>query len=517
MRTILLAALLTSATAHAGKGAGVMQVPLPDSWSIDASGASADVPWWDAIGDPGLTAAIQDALDANHDIGAAKARIRQADALAFQNLSALLPRLSFDTSLSGQSAEAFAARLGFLEADDLPDFTYSGSSQFNAALGLDLFGASTLNYQAAKQDKLASIDDQAELSLFTAQRVATAWLDLALATERLRLLDEQVGINEQLLELTELRFSRGEGTAVDVLQHRQQLEATRASIPLVEAGRLISLQQLAVLTGRTPDQPPAMLPVGLPAIPAAVGLGSPSDLEAARPDLRASERRLTSSWQRRMSSERAFLPTFGLSFGAGWTFANTQRINFGGGGGLDFPILFDNAFTELQRSIADGDDADFSNITDGATLPPTPTTVEFDSVFAWNVGAQISVPIFDGGLTIGRLRQARAAEAAAAHTLEQTKLNAMQEVETARASTIGQRDRMTAVQSQADSARKAFETARDRYADGIGDYLTLLSTLLSSQSADLTVLQSWRDTLGADIQLRDALGGSWTKTLGGSR
>jgi outer membrane protein TolC len=286
------------------------------------------------------------------------------------------------------------------------------------------------------------------------------------------LLEAQIRTNTEVLELAELSFQRGEGTGVQVLQQRQQLEATKAQIPLVRAAATIATQQLAILLGRAPSELTASLPETLPALPPAPPLGTPDALLGNRPDLRAADERLTAAWQRRMSSERAFLPTLSIGTSVNVAYSNTQDINIG-----------------------------------------LNTTVEYGSYYGWGLNAAVRLPIFDGGLTIANLRSARATEAAASHALGSASLVAMAEVQGALAQEQGQLERQAAVQRQAEAAEAAFKAAVDRYREGAGDYLTVLTTLVAHQNADLAALQVGRDVLSARISLYDALGGAWTREL----
>ncbi len=89
-------------------------------------------------------------------------------------------------------------------------------------------------------------------------------------------------------------------------------------------------------------------------------------------------------------------------------------------------------------------------------------TVEYGSVYGWTVGGALSWPLFDGGLSIAQLRQARASESAAAHALGQGLLNAQAQVEAALTQEDAQQARLTAVQAQVDAARAAFDSAKAR-------------------------------------------------------
>jgi outer membrane protein TolC len=76
-----------------------------------------------------------------------------------------------------------------------------------------------------------------------------------------------------------------------------QLDNTRAQMSPVQASIAESLDQLAMLTGRSPGTLDAELsaPKPLPGVPETVAVGDPAALLKSRPDIRAAERRLASS------------------------------------------------------------------------------------------------------------------------------------------------------------------------------------------------------------------------------
>lgn len=475
MRAPLVAlALALSAPAWAGRGAGAALPELPAAFAVPdaAAPAAAGGPWWESFDDPGLARVMQEGLDANYDLRAAADRIRLSDAAAMQALAPLLPQVGFSYSLSGEPDEVRAGRLGFLPEDALPGFVYSGSGSVSANLGLDLFGRSVLGYQASRDDLAASEEDRAELAMAVAQRIASAWFDVGFHAERIAMLQTQVQANREVLELTELAFDRGEGTGVNVLQQKQQLAATEAQLPLARMALRVAKQQLAILLGRTPDDLPGVLPEDLPSLPPRPSLGSPTSLLDARPDLRAQAERVDAAWRRRLAAERSFLPTLSVGVSGQLQYGNAQDISFG-----------------LEPEVA------------------------YDSFYGWGVSAAVNIPIFDGGQTIARLRQARATESSAVHQLGAASLSALAEVEGAAVQEEEQLLRLDAVRAQAAAAKDAYEASKARYADGVGDYLTVLTSLGAWQTAELGALSAERDVLAARISLHDALGGTWTHDL----
>lgn len=510
MRPWMLALALTATSpAWAAKGAGVGLPALPDDYDGGTGGTLDETPWWEAFGQSDLSGLIEEGLSGNRDLGAARDRIAMAKAMELTALSAILPTLSFDGNINAQPASLRFAGFTGGEAEDIDEgLYYMASAGFNAGLAIDLSGRNILGVQAAHKDAAASGDDADQAAVSLASRIAGAWMDVAVAASRQALIDTQLQAIRQVLEVVEIRLQRGEATAVDVLQQRQQLAATQAQLPLVRASKVLAEKQLAVLMGRTPDQVPDGLPTALPEVPPAPLTGSPRDLLEARPDLRAAESRLTSAWQRRMAAERAWVPSLRLSANAGWNFTNNAGSSAFGGG---TSVL--DALAPLEPIVQQ-----FDPTFEGFGAGEEPEPAGYQQWFSWSMGAQVSFPIFQGGRNIAALKQARAAERAAANQFSAAQLNALTAVEAALSTDREQRLRLDAVRDQAVAADSAFRAASARYADGIGDYLTVLTTLVTKQTADIQALQAHRDALGARIQLHEALGGPWTRTLdGGSR
>ena len=92
-------------------------------------------------------------------------------------------------------------------------------------------------------------------------------------------------------------------------------------------------------------------------------------------------------------------------------------------------------------------------------------------------------------------------------------LNAMLEVESALA-----RGRQVAVQlqhldAQLAAARSTLGESRRRYAEGLGDYLPVLTALTTVQTIEQTRVSGQRQLLSQRVQLARALGGAWTTEL----
>ncbi len=427
-------------------------------WLLSLSALAAE-PWWTTFDDPGLHEVMDRTLSGNLDLQGAWTRVDQAERRAKQVRAGLLPSVSLDASGAVIPTDSIGFGGGFPATTDKETYQ-SGSAMVNARVPLDLFGRQVKSWQAGRYDALAQAGNAQAQALALTTAAGETWYDLVASQLRLALVTEQLAVSQDLLELVELRYARGDGNALEVLQQRQQLAARETLVPAARIGVRTAEQRLAVLLGERPvnptlPQPPAALP-GLPAGPV------DPDLGRTRPDLRAAADSHRAATALRQSTARGSLPTVALSGSAGW-----QAIRI--------------------------DDA--------------------ETLATWQVGAAISWPIFGGLGAWNSYQESRAQELGADLAWQRLLLTAEQEVLSARTIEGERLATLAAIQRRVQAAELLYTESRSRYVQGLSDYLTVLSALDARQQAQLDELQAQRDLLSARIQLHDAMGGTWTADL----
>ena len=449
--------------------------------------------WWAGIQDPGLQQVILEGIPANPDVRAAAARVDIARANTWMSLSALLPNVAFEAatqeaptdamSLNPGAAsipnygEAFAS-LGSLLTDlaaatgadpsEVPDFSGSGSTglpdtfrqssaMLKGAWTVDVFGRQTMSTIASHKDARAARSAAHAQHQATTAMLASAWYNVVAAREQTRVVGEQVRTAQALLDIVQLRYERGEGSALDVLQQRQQLAGTKALLPRARAGQTAAEGLLSAAMGQ---QRRESLPAssGWPALPDAPGLGHPRRLVDDRADVQAAIK----------SAEAA-----GLRHGAAYS-ALAPTLTLTGQYGRQYLTLDDT-----------------------------------QSVNTWGVGAVATLPLFAGGRTHAGIRAARAAKQVAKMELQSTVLSAVQQVESAIAAETAAGETLDAVQLQAKAARDALTESKAHYLQGLAPYVSVLAALAADQAAQLALLDAHRSRLDARINLHLALGGQW--------
>ena len=447
-------------------------------------GAAPTEPWWSGFQDPALSALIDRALTDNLALDAAWHRVDQARAGSYTQAGALLPTANLSTGWARNSTDAMVQQTVNnlsgstpLSDDELQEQVEDNFGEsydtrnwrLQGAWTLDVFGVTTTTWLASRWDRKAAEGSRSARAIAVASAVGGAWFDLVAARERLEFVQEQVRISHELEEIVRLRFEGGQTSALDVFQQQQQVATIEAALPAARAAFDRTGYRLASLLGVSPVAfaPDSLaLPATLPAPPPAPGLGRPGDLVDRRPDLAAAVASAEAADLRRLSAWLGLAPTLQLS-----------------------------GYTGEQGQILGADETDWSDVT------------------AWQYGLTATVPLFNGGRKFTAARAQAAGARAAMSDLQQSTIDAVREVEDANRVLQQRGEELVARTAQVEAARRAFNESRNRYLQGLDAYVNVMTALNIQQSAELALIQSRRDVLTAHINLNDALGAPWARSL----
>ena len=137
------------------------------------------------------------------------------------------------------------------------------------------------------------------------------------------------------------------------------------------------------------------------------------------------------------------------------------------------------------------------------------TETLFDDLI-WSVAAGIVGPVFDAGRRAAEVRRTDAVLREALAQYEQALLDAMAEVENALLQEQEQRRHVEALEKRVAASRSLLEATRDRYQNGLSDYLPVLTALTTLQADEQSYLTAKRQLLSYRVQLHRALGGDWS-------
>lgn len=433
----------------------------------ERTGAAADPddapePWWRTFGDAGLDAAVDVALAENLDLRQAWSRLRQAAAEAVIAGAAREPALD-------ATGSAALTRLGDRVPELPPDGSPGNRWDERYALGLalswelDLWGRLASRAEAARLRAAATRADVSDAALLVAAGVVEAWFDVQEQRALLVLLEDQLETSRTLLELTELRFSLGEGSSVAVLQQRQQVAATESQLPVARGQLAAARHRLALLLGRPPGDLGPLEPAGvLPELPPLPALAAPGDLLVRRPDVRAAFARLDAADRDVAEAVADRLPRLTLGLSYDWTTAALGAA--------------------FQRDVA-------------------------------TIAASAVAPLLDGGRREAEVERRRAVLQSRLDAVGATVLVALREVEDALARERHQRELLRRRARQLELARATLDETRSRYANGLGDYIDVIVAVQSLQDLERRVLGERAELVTNRARLHRALGGRWMEQL----
>ncbi|MEZ5285114.1 MAG: efflux transporter outer membrane subunit [Vicinamibacterales bacterium] len=414
--------------------------------------APFDTRWWAQFDDDTLDALMTQALEANHDVRIAVARVDQARAI-FDDVE--LDR--YPTVTTGAVAERRSQTIpGFTDA---PRTITTYQAGFDAFWELDLFGRvrNQVRWAAATAESYAATLDEVRVSV--AAEVGRNYFELRGLQQRLAVAERNLANQQETLRLSQIREREGYGETQDVASAAAQAAAVEASIPPIRSAIARREYRLAVLTGVRPGQLAVDLtPRPYPVLAKALSIGPAADLLTRRPDVRAAERRLAAANASEAVAAASLYPRITIS---GFLGLLAGRGN-----------IFDVADTR-----------------------------------AWAVTPAMSWAAFDLGSARARLRGAEGFTRESLAAFEQVVLRALEETENALAAYRDDQQRLVKLVEQARESSRAAGIARVRYREGAADFLALLDAERTALQAEDAVAGAESGVFTSVIAIYKALGG----------
>ena len=443
---------------------------MPTGWSDEAIGGDQSSPevlrqWWTLLGDPILDDLVEQAAGANLDAKASLMRI--AESRASRDLTAGLRSPQIDA----------VGSYSRMRSSEETRFSYSGiptdpydlySVGFDATWEIDLFGQIRRSIESSQASLEASIEDHYDVLRTLFAEVARNYVELRTTQVRIKYALQNIDSQLETVALTERRFEAGLSGELDVAQAKLNLANTESEVPALRLAEIQTINRIAVLLGRYPQELRGRFDQG--SIPSPFDPGSPPvpvDLLRRRPDIRRAERELAAQTARIGVATADLYPSFTL----------------------------DGVFN-LEAE-------DFGNLGNWASR-----AYSFGPGFRWYVlgGDQVS----------SNIQRETAATEQASLRYEQTVLSAVEEVSNAMASLSQDKERLAALQRSADQSERSVKLVGEQYANGLTDFQNVLDmqrTLWTQQDR----LAGSRGQVVLDlIRIYKAIGGGWPMGDGGA-
>jgi len=476
LAVILLTLILSSCVQ--GKDYQRPPVNVPDSWSrmtntTDASVAldrQPEAEWWTAFQNEELSGLIERALQQNHDVKRAIARVLEGRASVMSAAAGLYPQMNLSSSYSNiaVSENTLAGlRLATGQQPGPQVFATPGTSfdLWNSAMDLrwemDFWGRIRRGREAAAADAQAIEQDARAVALTLVSDVGQSYFRIRELDEQLDIAKRTLAVRQEYLEIIQKRASVGLASDLDVKRTEVLIAEAAGLIPDLVRIRTVESHRLEVLTGMSPGSldlhsKPLRAVVIQPNIP----VGLPSQLLERRPDVLQAEATLVASNARIGQARAYFFPTLSIT----------------GQGGLQ-SVEFSNWFTGGSST--------------------------------YSIGPSIILPIFQGGTNLARLDSAESRYVQMLESYQQTILQAFREVADLLTSLHARAEQLARQREQLSAAREAVRLADVRYREGLVTYLDVLDAQRTALAAETQLVLTERTRLTDMVSLFKALGGGW--------
>ena len=465
----LLAFSTVSMEASAEDSHGWLLDSIPQQWSYQSAYSQklpTDDNWWKTFGDSTLDSLINMAEKENYNLAAALQRIEMAKKTIDIAKSAYFPTLNFSAGWSkGQSSGASGPVVAKSSPYDY--FSLGATMQWE----IDLFGRISQNVKANKAAYNATKAEYDGTMVSLAANVAKAYINLRTYQNELTVAQSHLKEQEKVLVIVEARFKAGLASMLEVTQSRTVVASTRASIPPLEAMIESSINSIALLTAKYPDEISAWLsaPAEMPKVVYGAQLGVPADLLRRRPDIIQAEYQLAQYAAQVGIEKKDFLPTLSINGSIGTQAHNAKNL-FG------------------------------------------------DNSMYWEVSPTLSWTLFDGLARNYRTAEAKAQLEAAIDSYNYTVMNAVIEVYNATTTFKSTMKTIELTEDVINNSKESLDLAVDRYKKGLSPFNNVVDAQISYLTNQDSQITAQGKALTAVVNLYEALGGGWnTSALPGGQ
>ena len=449
---LIIALMTTSCSTMSSKDrteqAAEEAVETPATWTIKTS-KNMDIPtrWFESFNDPILLKFIAEGNANNSDLQVAAGNMDKAWLLAKQSGATLKPTadLSLASTQSGRGE--------------------GSASTSNIAVGLqvswevDVWGRIRAGVNAAEARAQAAQADYIFAQHSLSANIAKTYFKVIEANLQVDIARKNLEILKKTMHITQAKYDNGRSSAQDVALNRANLAVAQEQQIVIEGSQRDAIRALEVLLGRYPNVT-SEIPDKLPDLPPSPPAGVPSEILERRPDIVSADRQIAAAFNATDQAQAARLPRFSLT----------------------------SSVSGTSDSLSD-------------ILDPTNT--------AWQLGANLMAPVFDGGRRKIDVEIATIEQKQAIANYVKKALTAFSEVE----SNLDQgrilADRETALSEALRHSAKAYNIAELRYNEGESDLLDTMQIQQQVISAESNLLSVKRSQLEQRINLYLSLGGNW--------
>jgi outer membrane protein len=402
-----------------------------------------------------LRECIETALKNQPNIRAAQENINAGEGRETQAASSYFPQITASTGYS--QSHSLGGAFG-------ESITKSYTTTLSVNQMLYDFGKTGSAFDAAKWGTRSSEHDAERVAQEVALNVKLAYYALLQAEKLVAVAQKTVEQTQSHLNQAQAFFRAGSKPRFDVT--RAEVDVNNANLNLINAKNSVRIRTIALnnAMGIDPGRATQIEDVLPPVPPMPTLVQAEADAFKSRPDLMKMESDIEAAKARIKAEQSNYLPTLSASGAYNWANGTQEMGQFQG-----MPLGGD-----VQNS--------------------------------WNAGITLSVPLFQGGLTRGRVSEARANLLVLEAQRDTIRQSILLELNQAFADREGAVARVEVMESTVEKARENLELAQGRYEAGIGPYIEVTDAQLSAVNAETDHIQALYDYQLAVARLLKAMG-----------
>lgn len=469
LRAILFMSLLGGCTVGPDFHPPANQAPVrwwgaaPTNVSSTATyGGTVDTSWWDSFHDSELSSLVGRLARQNLELQVAGERVEQARQQRRIAASRGLPNIDAQGNYNRVRLPPQVLSTFVMPKPTAPEAFDLFQDDLSASWEVDLFGRVRRQVEAERANTEATVEARRSVALMAVSDLAQDYMQLRGTQAMEAITTASIADADANTALVRNQFANGVSTTLDMANAKAQRDSIAANLPPLRAAEAQLINAIGLLLAEPPRALEAELqqPAGQPPVPPTVPIGLPSELARRRPDIRAAEARLHAATAATGVAVADFYPDVRLTGQIG-----TQALRF--------PELF--------------------NLMSGMYM----------------VGPSVDLPIFEGGRLRATLRLRRSEQREAAISYHSTVLQAWQDVDNALTAYTEAQNRRRQIANAVQQNKVALAAARQRYQQGVVDYLNVLAAQGALFQTENSLADSDAQIETDLVTLYRALGGGW--------
>lgn len=410
--------------------------------------------WWKGFNDPLLDSLINLGEQNNLNLRQSLRKIEVSRQAVRQAKGGYYPQLQLDLGYTRARTSGYTTSMATKAMN-------TGYFQLGIDMSweIDIFGRVRSKVKEADANLRVSRAEYEAMCISIAAEIATDYMNLRTLQTELAVTQEHIQQQEKVLKITEARHEAGLASQLDVAQAKTVYYSTLSALSSLETQIATTINAIAVLTGRYPEEMVGLLSPMRPQPNGnwVISTSIPIEWVRNRPDVMEMEYEIESYSAALGVARKEYLPSLSLTAGVG-----TSAWNIG----------------DMFKK-------------DSYTFSIAP-------VLEWT--------IFDGFIREAEIAGARQQLYAAIDNYNETLLTAVQEVDNATFTYVRALKYEKEIEETLRYARQAYELALDRYKQGLDAFINVADSQMTVLEYANELVQARGNVLLAVINIAKAVG-----------